>query len=234
MSMHPAAARAGRAPSALLLAGCLWALATAPTRADSCCAAAAAAGAAASPLPRDSVYQLEASWTNGAGEARVLAGLRGNPRIVAMFYASCDYACPMLVADLKKIEAQLPPGSGVVFTLFSFDPARDTPEALRAFAARQGIAQENWMLLTGGEAGVRELAATLGVRYRKDPDGAIAHSNQITLLDSEGRIAAQLPGLNEDPAPLLRALAGLAAGDNPRGDPIGADAGTGGVPETRE
>lgn len=174
------------------------------TTAASCCATPAAAPSTT--LPADSVYQLEATWTNASGRAVTLADLRGPPRIVAMFYASCSYACPMLVADLKKIAARLPPESDVVFTLFSFDPERDSPAALNAFAARQEITGARWELMTGAPGHVRELAAVLGVRYRKDADGAIAHSNPITLLDGEGRIVVQLPGLNEDPAPLLDAL----------------------------
>ena len=174
--------------------------------ADSCCATKSAPAADPAALPADSLYQLDGTWTNTAGEPVTLADLRGRPRIVAMFYASCSYACPMLVADLKKIEARLPAGTEVVFTLFSFDPERDTPEALDAFAGRQSIRKDHWLLLTGAPENVRELAAALGIRYRKDADGAIAHSNQITLLGGEGRVVAQLPGLNEDPEPLLKGL----------------------------
>ena len=172
--------------------------------AAACCAAPVAAPT--NTLPADSVYQLDAVWTNAAGRAVALTELRGPQRIVAMFYASCTYACPMLVADLKKIAARLPPGSDVVFTLFSFDPERDSPANLSAFAERQGIAGSKWVLMTSGPEQVRELAAVLGVRYRKDTDGSIAHSNPITLLDGDGRIGVQLPGLNEDPTALLEAL----------------------------
>ncbi len=185
---------------------CMWALLAMPADADSCCATKPAPAAEPAALPADSIYQLDSAWTTTDGAPVSLAGLRGRHRIVAMFYASCSYACPMLVADLKKIEARLPAGADVVFTLFSFDPERDTPEALRAFARRQAILKDNWLLLTGAPDHVRELAAVLGIRYRKDADGSIAHSNQITLLDGEGRVVAQLPGLNEDPEPLLNGL----------------------------
>ncbi|MFO1488486.1 MAG: hypothetical protein U1F65_08410 [Verrucomicrobiota bacterium] len=43
---------------------------------------------------------------------------------------------------------------------------------------------------------VRELAALLGVNFRKDANGQFAHSNLITVLNAEGEIIFQQPGLN--------------------------------------
>ncbi|HMP76129.1 MAG TPA: SCO family protein [Kiritimatiellia bacterium] len=199
--------RGGLGQAALPLLCCVWALLALCAHADSCCASKPAPASEEEALPLDSVYQLESTWTNSTGAARPMGDLRGPHRIVVMFYASCTYACPMLVADLKKIEARLPAKPGVVFTLFSFDDERDTPAALAAFAERQGIGAPGWELLTGPREAAREMAAVLGVRYRKESGGAIAHSNEISLLDGEGRIVARLKGLNEDPQPILEALA---------------------------
>jgi protein SCO1/2 len=46
---------------------------------------------------------------------------------------------------------------------------------------------------------VRELAALLGVIYREDANGSFAHSNVITVLNAEGEIVYQQPGLNLPP-----------------------------------
>ncbi len=184
----------------------VFSLTAMPAPAADCCVGMDPDDEAAGSVAADSIYQLEEAWTNADGETVHLSDLRGPHRVVAMFYATCTYVCPMLVAEMKKIEAKLPAGVKVDFTLFSFDPERDTPAVLKKFAERQEIRAPNWQLLTSSEDGARELSAVLGVRYRKEPNGDIAHSSQITLLDGEGRIVAQLPGLNEDPAPLLNAL----------------------------
>lgn len=157
------------------------------------------------PLPGDSIYQLESVWKASDETDHTLASLRGPIRVVAMFYSSCTYACPMIAAELSAIQEQLPSDAPVHFTLFSFDPARDNPKALAAFAERQGLSGHRWLLLSANDDAARELAAVLGVRYRNEPDGEIAHSNQITLLDQEGRIVYQLPGLGSDATPLLAA-----------------------------
>lgn len=83
-------------------------------------------------LPDDSVYQLSLPLTDSKGVTRDWRTLRGTPRLVSMFYTSCQYMCPLIVESGKAIEHQLTPSQqkklGVV--LISMDPARDTPAAL--------------------------------------------------------------------------------------------------------
>ena len=140
-----------------------------------------------------------------------------HPQIVAMFFSHCEYACPILVNDLKKIEASLPENArrGADFLLVSIDPKRDTPEALAAFRARLGLPLANWSLLRGGEDDVRELAALLGVNYAPDERGQFAHSNVITLLNAEGEVAFQQPGLRADPTLLIAAIQKAVAAAKP-------------------
>jgi protein SCO1/2 len=82
----------------------------------------------------------------------------------------------------------------VRFVLVSLDPARDGAKRLAEYAAQRALDPSRWTLLTGPDADVRDLAATLGVRYRRVTPDDLAHSNLITLLDSEGRIAQQSSG----------------------------------------
>ena len=69
-----------------------------------CCRAALAAG---KPTDR-SLYQLDSTWTSDVGRKVKLGVLRGRPQILAMFFSNCEYACPILVNDIKKLEAKLP------------------------------------------------------------------------------------------------------------------------------
>ncbi len=147
------------------------------------------------PLASDSIYQLNSTWTAQDGSTVHLADMRGCIRVVAMVYTTCAHACPMMAQEMKQIKEQLPADSHVAFSFFSFDPERDTPEALRNFATRNILEGADWSLFTGNPDDIRELAAVLGVNYRKELDGEIAHSNQITALDKEGRIVYQTIGL---------------------------------------
>jgi len=154
-----------------------------------------------------SLYQLETTWTNDAGAAIKLPSLSGRPQIITMFFARCQFACPVLVHDMSRIEAALPEQlkGKIGFTLVSFDSERDTPEALAQFRQDHKL-PPNWTLLRGTPDDVLELGALLGVKFKKDSAGQFAHSNVITLLNAKGEIVFQQIGLNRDPAQLIAAL----------------------------
>lgn len=155
-----------------------------------------------------SLYQLESEWTSDEGRRLRLGVLHGRPLLVAMFFTTCEYACPILVHDLQRIQAALPAElrGEVDILLVSFDTERDTPAVLRAFRESKGLGKDHWTLLTGRADDVRELAALLGVNYKKDARGQFAHSNVITLLNREGEVAYQLAGLQQDPGALIEAV----------------------------
>lgn len=139
----------------------------------------------AAPATDLSVYQLTSSWTDQHGRQRTLADLRGRPQAIAMVYTHCASACPRIVGDLKRLEAEFPE-LGLV--LVSIDPERDTPGRLQEFAAGSGLGAR-WTLLNGADGALMELAAVLGVRYRRVSATEFMHSNLITVLDAAGNIA---------------------------------------------
>lgn len=144
----------------------------------------------------DSLYQTDATFTDNSGEIFALSSLRGRPVALAMFFASCGYACPLTVTDLLAIQGRLPAElrSKAVFVLVSFDIARDTTEALVKFRALRSL-DAQWILLHGDNDAVRELAALLGVKYKQEADGGFSHSNLVTILNAEGEIVHQRTGL---------------------------------------
>lgn len=161
---------------------------------ESCCAVPAEA--ATGPLSRNSLYQTEVSFVNDRGEAFELRELRGRPVVMTMFFANCSHACPMLVRAMQELRAALPSEAvnPPVYVLVSFDVERDTPEAL-AEHRRSRMLDERWELLHGDDDAVRELAALLGIKYQQDAAGGFAHSNVITILNTEGEVVHQRMGL---------------------------------------
>lgn len=210
-----AAAVSLAAADAPLAAPCCAVPATQPA----CCATAPAGSKpAAAPcceelttaavLSNRSLYQQDAIWTNDVGRPLKLASLRGRPVVVAMFFASCEYACPVLVNDLKRLRASLPAAEQerTQFVLVSFDTARDTPAALAAFRARMAL-DAHWTLLRGDATSVQDLAMLLGVKYKQDAKGQFAHSNLFTVLNAEGETVHQHAGLQGDVSEAAKVLA---------------------------
>jgi protein SCO1 len=170
--------------------------------------------AAATRPPTDkSLYLLESKWTSDRKATVPLSVLRGRVQVIALFFTNCEYACPILVHDMKKLQDQLPAAlrTQTDFALVTMDPKRDSPEVLAAFRAKSELPLERWSLLRGSADDVRELAALLGVSYAPDNRGQFSHSNLLTVLNAEGEICFQQAGLQADPAALVGAIAKACA-----------------------
>ena len=155
------------------------------------------------PLPLDSVYQLDVELADQAGKRQPWRAQRGKPRLVAMFYTSCQYICPLIVESGKAIERQLTPAEQdrIGITLISMDPRRDTPKALAAVVAKRKLDTRRWTLASPRQDDVRQIAGVLGVRYRQLADGEFNHTSALVLLDAEGRVLARTEKMGSQPDP---------------------------------
>jgi protein SCO1/2 len=147
----------------------------------------------AAPIPGDSIYQLDLPLVDQDGVAHTLPSLRGQPRIISMFYASCPYMCPLIIDTARMTERKLDPKQRkkLPVLLVSMDAKRDNPAALKALAEQRKIDTREWTLARTDAANVRKLAAVLGIQYRELDDGEFSHSSVLILLDAEGRIVAR-------------------------------------------
>jgi protein SCO1/2 len=152
-----------------------------------------AAPAQQAPLPRDSVYQLPLVLTDQHGKAWDWRSKRGTAQVVAMFYTSCRYVCPLIVDSGKAVEHALTPEerAKLGLLLISMDPKRDDPEALMQVARKRNLDAARWSLASPPADGVRGVAGVLGVRYRQLADGEFNHTSALVLLDRDGRIVAR-------------------------------------------
>lgn len=167
-----------------------------PVKQDACCAEIEKPVAETQSFTSNSLYQLDVAFTDDSGRPVSLGALRGRPVVLTMFFASCGYACPLLVTDMQALRAKLPAEirDQAALVLVSFDTVRDTPAALKKYREDRHL-DAQWTLLHGDDDAVRELAALLGVKFKQEADGMFAHSNLITILNGEGEIVHQRNGL---------------------------------------
>ena len=169
-------------------------------------AVAAHAGATGpAPLPRDSVYQAEVPLLNDRAERLAWRDLRGQPRIVSMFYTSCKFTCPMLIDGARAVQAGLAPDerARLNVTFITLDPARDTTRALAQLRVDRGLDRSQWTLARAEPADVRTVAELLGVRYRALAGGDFNHTSVLVLLDGDGRVAARTERIGGVPDPVF-------------------------------
>lgn len=155
------------------------------------------------PLPGDSVYQLPVTLTDQHGKTRHWSAQRGKPQLVAMFYTSCQYICPLIVDSGKAIEKNLSADQQkrIDILLISMDPTRDTPAALKTVADKRNLDSTRWTLASPKPDQVRAIAGVLGIRYRLLADGEFNHTSALVLLDAEGRILARTEQMGTKPDP---------------------------------
>lgn len=146
-----------------------------------------------------SIYHMNATWSDHRGDTFQLSDLTGKPVVVVMFYGNCTQVCPILIRDANRVYEAIDENlrRDVKVLAVTFDPKNDTPGVLKNYAIKKDLNKPQWHFTTGKPAAIRELAMLLGVQYAQKSDGHFSHSNLVTVLDSEGRIAHRLEGLNQ-------------------------------------
>jgi protein SCO1/2 len=171
---------------------------------------------AAAALPATSVYRIPPlSLRDQRGELFAFDALRGQPRIVGMFYGSCQMACPLEIEYLKRLQHAVAAKSGrtIPVLLVTFDPARDDAATLRRIAAAHQVQAPGFRLARPERGDEGMLAGVLGIAYRQLPGGGFSHNVTVSLLDAEGRIVASTDASGAlDPA-FVKASVALRAGD---------------------
>jgi protein SCO1/2 len=87
------------------------------------------------------------------------------------FYANCDEVCPLVMANLAKVQRLLGHQVGRDLFMYSFTlkPTEDTVDVLREHRKMLG-AKAGWTFLTGKPEDIETLRAAIGFKY---PDPAI-------------------------------------------------------------
>lgn len=163
-----------------------------------------------------SLYHLNAEWTDHRNTTISLKEFEGEPVIVVMFYGNCSEVCPILIQDAWRLYGALDQSQqeAVNVIAVTFDTENDTPEVLHEYAEQEQLNIPGWHFVTSDDASVRSLAMMLGVQYSKKSDGHFAHSNLITVLDENGKIAERVEGLNQSMEEAADVVSGIISKEN--------------------
>jgi protein SCO1/2 len=144
-----------------------------------------------------------------------LSSLAGKVLVVNFIYTRC--ALPQFCLRVsnnfgvlqKRFAKEL--GKDVVLLTITFDPQRDTPEALAAYAAPWKPNPNTWHFLTGPVADVRKVCALFGVEYFPD-EGLMNHSLRTAVIDRRGTLVASIEGNTYSPEQLGDLVLTLVSG----------------------
>ncbi len=144
------------------------------------------------PLP-DLLPIGDFSLTDQDGETVTNEDLRGKVWVVDFIFTSCPDVCPVLTTQMANLHRRID-SDDVRFVSVSVDPAHDTPERLREYAARYRADTSRWSFLTGDPESMRltlERAFAQPVGERTEiGDGRydILHAGRFMLIDRRGRL----------------------------------------------
>jgi protein SCO1 len=131
------------------------------------------------------------------------ADLAGTPWLADFVYTNCAGSCPLLSAEMARLHRRI--GDRARLVSFSVDPARDTPQALSAYADRFGASAAGWLFVTGDVAELRSLISRGFHLAIVDPPsdqpelvGTITHSEKIVLVDRDLHIRRYYDGGSDD------------------------------------
>ncbi|MDQ6419824.1 SCO family protein [Paenibacillus sp. LHD-117] len=132
-----------------------------------------------------------------------LSSTNGKVRLVYYYFANCPDVCPpttfLLSEAQDKLRAEGKLGSEAELISITFDPERDSPDAIRQFAERTSAELDGWHFLRGDGDATIELARKMGVSVVKDPEsGTFSHMNLIVLIDKDGQIRQLIKGSDEN------------------------------------
>jgi protein SCO1/2 len=136
------------------------------------------------------------------GAPASLSQWRGRWVVLAPSLTLCHEVCPMTTAALMQLTSQLKAAGlarqvGIVEA--TVDPWRDTPARLRAYRRLSGA---DFTMLTGSRAAIHRLWASLGVYYKRVPQGSppdvdwmtgkpetfdVTHTNAVFIIDPAGQ-----------------------------------------------
>lgn len=134
------------------------------------------------PAPPPALFRLpEFTLADAAGRRFGSSDLAGSVYVLDFFCTAGAPDCPEAGDAMAALEARYREAGveGVRLVSISVDPARDTPERLREYAALHGVDARRWTLLTGDARLVRE-------RIRDGLGGA--SGGRLVLVDRDGAV----------------------------------------------
>jgi len=149
--------------------------------------------------PRPVLFPAPAfALTNQDGRPVASDQFKGHPYVAAFVFTNCAGTCPMMSTHMAKLQQAIP-DADVKLVSFTVDPVRDTPERLKAYAARFEADERRWSFLTGTKSQLDAVTKGFNVSV-VDPTAGdqVIHSERFFLVDADGNVRGTFSGTREE------------------------------------
>lgn len=113
--------------------------------------------------------------------------------VMSFFFATCPTICPAMNFHLNEIESRFKGYENFKLLSITVDPAKDSVEALAAYAKMRNYNTDKWLFATGEQAEIYELAKKVYLNAFEDQtaEGGFLHSTNAILVDWNGHIRSR-------------------------------------------
>lgn len=100
-------------------------------------------------------------------------------------YTTCPTLCPMLSADLKRLNSKLRGQFNLKFVLISIDPENDTTTKLKKHLTNHRLDEHYFTFIKSDESITKKLSSYLNLNYDKSEQNSthIPHSSIMVFFD---------------------------------------------------
>ncbi|MDM0077179.1 SCO family protein [Variovorax sp. J2P1-59] len=158
-------------------------------------------------------YAKDFSLTDAEGRVRTMADFKGKAVVLFFGYVQCPDVCPTTMSEMAQVKQQLGADGDKLQVLFvTVDPARDTPEVMKAY---MGAFDPSFIALIPTADQLAAMTKDFKVYYKK-VDGktptsySMDHSAASFVYDPQGRLrlyaryGAGVPAMVSDIKALLK------------------------------
>src|SRR5690625_3051722 len=109
--------------------------------------------------------------------------LKGSPVAMGFIYTNCPDICSFITANLYKVWTEMEQPDDIHFVLVTFDPQRDTPEALKSYANSFTMDQPPFTFLTGSEEEIGAMLERFGINKQVSYTHETADGGDVDFLN---------------------------------------------------
>lgn len=146
-------------------------------------------------------YIPEFTFLDQSQRAIGRSDMEGKITIVEFFFTSCPSICPIMSAEMERVQDVFRNDEHVQIYSISIDPEFDTPDVLASYAAKHRAREGKWFFLSGPKEETYRLARCGFVLPTIDGKGEpedFIHSDKFILVDELGRIRGYYSGTERE------------------------------------
>ncbi|MCX2745122.1 SCO family protein [Mangrovivirga sp. M17] len=151
----------------------------------------------------DTVYHTIGNFSLVDQDSNVVTqeDIEGKIVVADFFFTTCPSICPTMAAQMLRVYEKYKGNDDLLILSHSIDPYNDTVPALKDYANKLGVDNDQWLFMTGELDEIFKLAEKeYMVTAYQDPQapGGFAHSGAFVLVDEKGRPRGMYDGTKKD------------------------------------